>query len=284
LSGDSDRSGGGGRLFFAHGEGSWLFEAECDDCPGYVLDLRLSDPEGRPTAEARAEAYLRNVHEPACPGCKSRERWKEGTAPRSGIEVWWDAPSGEWFGAAPLHATGSAAWLPLGVRTYWARREAEASAAMLLEQGVPLRVVAHRSEVDPDVFAVLYDPEAGRWVLHAGCAACGGCELRLTPSGREAVERACAQARRCVERISRHGCPHCRSLRERASRREPDAPPTVWYDTFLGEWVAWQPMPGGGVTLPLGVSRYDADERRLLRAAADFHFGVGAPDADDELL
>jgi hypothetical protein len=284
LSGKSGSDGDGGRLYFAPGERRWLLEAECDGCAGYVLDLRVSDPEGRLAAEARAQAYLRNVHEPACPGCRSQERRRGGSSHQNGVEVWWDAPLGEWLGSAPLPGTGHAAWVPLGVRTYWARREAEAAAAMLLESGVPLRVAAHRSEVDPDAFTVLYDPESGRWVLRAGCHRCGGFELRLLAAGRGAIEWACSQARRCVERIGRDGCPHCRSLRERSVHRGPQERSTLWYDTSLGEWVAWQSIAGGGVTLPIGVARYDADERQLLQAGAAILFEDGGPGPEDELL
>jgi hypothetical protein len=169
------------------------------------------------------------------------------------------------------------------VRTYWARREAEVAAALLLEDGVPLRVAADRGEVDPDAFTVFYDVDASRWVLHAGCPDCGGCELPLLATGRGAIARACAQARRCVERIARTECLHCRSLRERSVSREPDDAPTLWFDTIAGEWVAWQPVEGGSVTLPIGVSRYDADERQLLMGAASLQLDDRWPDRDDEI-
>jgi hypothetical protein len=56
----------------------------------------------------------------------------------------------------------------------------------------------------------------------------------------------------------------------------------IWYDTLTGDWLAWQPLTAGGVTLPIGVGRYDADERQVLRAAARLHFDDGL-DRDDLL-
>ena len=257
---------GGGRLYYAAAEGSWLLEAPCEECAGFVLDLRVSDPTEMSTAQARADSYLRHVHRIACAGCESLERLKSEPPTGEGVEVWWDAASGEWLGSTIVD--GTSVCLPLGVRTYWARREAEAAGSMLLERGVPLRVAAHPAECDPDAYTIFYDVPAGRWALRTACPDCGGCDIRLIARGRGAVARACEQAQGCIERIAATECPNCRTLRERSIERDPDGPPALWFDTVLAGWVAWMPVEDGGVTMPVGLTRFDVNERQLLLAAS----------------
>jgi hypothetical protein len=271
---------GSGRVYLTDG-GRWLLRAECGDCSGYVLDLCVAGHGGGDTARARADAYMRNVHEVGCPACDTLERLARSDDAPLDTEVWWNPRAGEWHARFGIPGGSEPVFIGLGVHTYWARREAEAAAA-LMDQGVPLRVVAHREDLEPGAFTVLYDASTSRWVMHAGCAECGGCDLPLLARGRGAIDQACAQARRCLERILSTECPHCRSLRERSVCRDPDAPPVIWYDTLTGDWLAWQPLTAGGVTLPIGVGRYDADERQVLRAAARLHFDDGL-DRDDLL-
>jgi hypothetical protein len=91
------------------------------------------------------------------------------------------------------------------------------------------------------------------------------------------VETAAGEALRCLDRVADEGCPHCRTGRERDGSGESLEEPRLWYDTTEGEWVVWRPLGGAGrgITLPLGISRYDADESSLLRTASELLFGGG---------
>jgi hypothetical protein len=262
-------------LFYAPEAGDWFLEADCPSCDGYRLALRVPDPDKRLLAEVRASAFLEGVHRLSCLGCQARARRNGELEPAGELDVWWDPDAGEWMG--PLPGTPSVA-MPLGVRSYWARQEARTAASVLREPGpLPLRVAAEPAEVEPDCCTVFYDPARVRWRLRVACFDCGGFELRLSALGHGNVEAAAAEALRCLDRVADEGCAQCRSARERDGLRGAHDEPRLWYDTSAGEWVVWRPAgdPGHGVTLPLGISRYDADEGHLLRTASDLLFGRG---------
>jgi hypothetical protein len=205
-------------------------------------------------------------------GCQARARRRGDVRAADALDVWWDAGAGEWM--APVEGAA----MPLGIRSYWARQEARAAARLLAEAiPLPLRVAAEPADLDRDTCTVFYDPASGRWRLWVACFECGGCELRLTVLGRGNVEVAAAEALQCLDRLADEGCPHCRSERERAGAGEAGEEPRLWYDTTEGDWVVSRSLggPGTGITLPLGIRRYDADEGQLLRAASSLLFGRG---------
>jgi hypothetical protein len=88
------------------------------------------------------------------------------------------------------------------------------------------------------------------------------------------VEAACDEALACLELISREGCPHCRTERERNAVRATSDEPRIWYDTASRDWLIWQPIDGcdDGVTLPLGIPRFDARRALVYRSAAGLLF------------
>jgi hypothetical protein len=260
-------------VFFAHDEGDWFLRADCPNCTGYQLALRVPDPDKRLLAEVRASAFLEGVHSASCLGCQALARRQGDLTPVNELDVWWDPSAGEWM--APLNGAPGAA-MPLGVCSFWARQEARAAALVLRDSGpLPLRVAAEPSELDRDACTVFYDTPSGRWHLRVPCFDCEGVELRLAALGRGNLETACAEALRCLDRVADEGCPHCRSQQEREGTSHVSEEPRLWYDTTGGEWVVWRPLggPGHGLTLPLGIARYDADEGQLLRAASDVLFG-----------
>jgi hypothetical protein len=261
-------------VFFAPDEDDWVLRADCPHCAGYQLALRVRDPDKRLLAEVRASAFLEGIHSASCLGCHAVARRNGELDPASELDVWWDPSAGEWM--APLNGAPGAA-MPLGVRSYWARQEARAAARALRDSGpLPLRVAAEPSELDRDSCTVFYDTSSGRWHLRVGgCFDCEGFQLRLAALGRGNLETACAEALRCLDRVAEEGCPHCRSQREREGTWDTSDEPRLWYDTTQSEWVVWRPIggPGNGITLPLEIARYDADEGQLLRAASDALFG-----------
>jgi hypothetical protein len=259
-------------VFFAHDEGDWILRADCPRCMGYQLALQVPDPGKRLLAEVRASAFLEGIHSASCLGCHAAARRNGELPPASELDVWWDPSAGEWM--APLNGAPGAA-MPLGIRSYWARQEAQAGARVLRDSGpLSLRVAAEPSELEHDSCTVFYDTVSGRWHLHVACFDCDGFQLRLAALGRGHLETACAEALRCLDRVAGDGCPHCRSHREREETSDMSDEPRLWYDTARGEWVVWRPIgePGDGITLPLEIARYDADEGQLLRAASDVLF------------
>ena len=262
-------------IFYAPDARDWFLEADCPRCHGYRLALRVPDPGKRVLAEVRASAFLEGVHSVTCLGCQARARRRGELRPAGEHDVWWDPGAGEWM--APVRGAAGAA-MPLGVRSYWARQEARAAARLLHEPTpLPLRVAAEPGDVEWDACTVFYEPSRGRWRLRVACFECGGFELRLAALGRGNVDAATVEALQCIHRVVEDGCPHCRSESERDGAGEAGGEPRLWYDTTAGEWVVWRPLggAGNGVTLPLGISRYDADEGQLLRAASDLLFGRG---------
>jgi hypothetical protein len=77
-----------------------------------------------------------------------------------------------------------------------------------------------------------------------------------------------------LELVAREGCPHCRTKRERESARGEDHEPRIWFDTLTRDWLVWQPLEefDEGVTVPLGIGRYDARRAVVYRAAAALLF------------
>jgi hypothetical protein len=258
-------------------EGDWSVEAPCDDCGGYRMLLQVAEPEAAELASTRAAAFLGRIHaRGGCLGCEARS-WREGRTP-TGHEpqVWWDTDSGQWMVWAPLPGMNEGASLPLGIRTFWAPQEVRAAArAMTAGSRLPLRVATSADEVDRDAAATIYyDVGSGRWRLWAACLDCGGFELPLTSFGRGAVEAACDEALACLELLAREGCPCCRTRQERIADRAEEEEPRIWFDTHTRDWLVWQPLDGAdtGVTLPLGIGRFDARRPLVYRAAAALLF------------
>lgn len=250
-----------------------MVRADCQECGGYSLDLKVPEPDRRSLAQARAEAFLRRVHSNRCLGCHANAQRAVPRGAEYDPYLWWDTQTSEWMAwvALPGSPDGGVA-MPLGVRSVWALPEARA-ALTLIEQDLPLpiRIAESRRAVDPDVCSLFHDSGRGRWIFWAACSDCGGCEIKLTPTQATAYERACEEACAVVDRMAADGCPHCRSEREWAAWVLRDESPRLWYDTRTGEWVVWQPVEGtlDGVTLPLGLTRYDVDLSVLFRAASD---------------
>jgi hypothetical protein len=78
----------------------------------------------------------------------------------------------------------------------------------------------------------------------------------------------------CLDLVAREGCPHCRTRRERQAARSDEQEPRIWFDTITRDWLVWQPLEDcdEGVTLPLGIGRYDARRAVVYRAAAGLLF------------
>jgi hypothetical protein len=257
-------------------ERDWSVEAACPHCGGYRMLLHVRDPEHGRLAESRAAAFLTRIHaRGGCLGCEARV-WRSGDGPASSEpHVWWDTDTGQWMAWAHLPGSDASLSLPLGIRTFWAPQEVRAAARAIWSGGrLPLRVASEPDAVDPDASTIFYDVESGRWRLRAACFDCGGFELGLTSFGRGAVEAACDEAMSCLDLVAREGCPHCRTRRERDTNHQEDGEPRIWFDTITRDWLVWQPLEDftGGVTLPLGIGRYDARRAVVYRAAAALLF------------
>jgi hypothetical protein len=258
-------------------EGDWSVEAKCADCGGYRMLLQVRDPEGGELAATRASAFLARIHSRGgCLGCEARG-WRETPTPRGNDpQVWWDTETGQWMVWTNVPGFQHGASLPLGIRTFWAPQEVRAAARALTSgTRLPLRIAASPDEIDPrGASTIYYDTGSGRWRLHAACLECGGFELPMTSFGRGAVEAACDEALACLELIAREGCPCCRTRTERNAYRGEEDEPRIWFDTFSRDWLVWQPLEGadGGVTLPLGIGRFDARRPLVYRAAAALLF------------
>lgn len=257
-------------------ERDWSVEAACGRCGGYRMLLQVRDPEHGPLAETRAGAFLSRIHaRGGCLGCEART-WRNGEGPRTGEpRVWWDTDTSQWMAWAQMPGSDASLSLPLGISTFWAPQEVRAAARAIWSGGrLPLRVASEPDAVDPDASTIFYDVESGRWRLRAACFDCGGFELGLTSFGRGAVEAACDEAMSCLELVARESCPHCRTNRERGPGQREDAEPRIWFDTIMRDWLVWQPLEDfdDGVTLPLGIGRYDARRVVVYRAASALLF------------
>jgi hypothetical protein len=257
-------------------QGDWYVRASCEDCGGYRIGLEVAGDDNEEVARARAEAFLARVHaRGGCLGCEARH-WREGTAPSTPQpHVWWDTDTGQWMAWRELDGVDSGVSVPLGIKTFWAPQEVRAGARALWNSDrLPLRVARESDAIDRDAQTIFYDPQSGRWRLHVGCFECGGFELRLASFGRGAVESACDEALACLALIAREGCPNCRTRRERTVARSDDAEPCIWFDVEIADWVLWQSFDDGegGVTLPLGIGRFDARRTMVYKAAATLLF------------
>jgi hypothetical protein len=259
-------------------ESDWSVWASCDVCGGYRMLLQVSDPDGAELASTRATAFLARIHaRGGCLGCEARS-WRESPAPQGGEpQVWWDTETGQWMVWTSVPGVSAGASLPLGIRTFWAPQEVRAAARALTSGSrLPLRVATSPEEAGDGQggATIFYDVGSGRWRLRSGCLDCGGFELPLTSFGRGAVEAACDEALACLELLAREGCPSCRTTQERSAQRGEDDEPRIWFDTHTRDWLVWQPLAGadGGVTLPLGIGRFDARRPLVYRAAAALLF------------
>lgn len=253
----------------------WCVDIPCGDCGGYRMALQVRDAAQTELAESRARAFVTRVHgRGGCLACEARS-WREGHAPAVGdFHVWWDTDSGEWMAWGRLDGHEPGVSLPLGIHTFWAPQEVRAAArALWSSDRMPLRVACSPEDVASESSTTYYDAEVGRWKLKVACFDCEGFELSLTSFGRGAVEAACDEALACLDLVAREGCPSCRTRRERALEREGEEP-CVWYDTQSRDWMLWQPLGEleGGVTLPLGIGRFDARRAVVYRAAAGLLF------------
>ena len=259
-------------------ESDWSVQAPCGECGGYRMLLQVPDPEAGDLAATRAAAFLARIHaRGGCLGCEA-ESWRASPAPRRDREpqVWWDTQTAQWMVWTEVPGSEHGVSLPLGIRTFWAPQEVRAAArAITSGSRLPLRIATNADEVEDDAAStIFYDVGSGRWRLHAACPDCGGFQLPLTSFGRGAVEAACDEALACLELLAREGCPSCRSEQERNAERAEDGEPRIWFDTHVRDWLVWQPLEGaaGGVTLPLGIGRFDARRPLIYRAAAGLRF------------
>jgi hypothetical protein len=258
-------------------EGDWSVHAPCDECGGYRMLLQVGDATAGELATTRAAAFLARIHaRGGCLGCEARN-WRANPSPANGEpQVWWDTDTGQWMVWTSVPGAEHGASLPLGIRTFWAPQEVRAAARALTSGSrLPLRIATSPDEIDDDgASTIFYDVGSGRWRLRAACLDCGGFELPLTSFGRGAVEAACDEALACLELLAREGCPCCRTLQERGASRGDEDEPRIWFDTHLRDWLVWQPLDGaeGGVTLPLGIGRFDARRPLVYRAAAALLF------------
>jgi hypothetical protein len=257
-------------------EGDWSVDAPCEECGGYRMLLQVPQPENAELASTRAGAFLARIHaRGGCLGCEARG-WRENPNPRgTDAQVWWDTETGQWMVWAQIDGFADGVSLPLGIRTFWAPQEVRAAARALTSGSrLPLRIATSPGEIEPGSSTIFYDTASGRWRLHASCLDCGGFDMPLTSFGRGAVEAACDEALACLELIAREGCPCCRTRKERAAERGEDDEPRIWFDTLVRDWLVWQPLEGmdDGVTLPLGIGRFDARRPLVYRAAAALLF------------
>jgi hypothetical protein len=269
---------GGVDVTWEPAENDWSVHAPCGDCGGYRMKLQVADPDAGELASTRASAFLARIHaRGGCLGCEARN-WRENPAPSGpDTQVWWDTQTGQWMVWTAVPGFEHGASLPLGIRTFWAPQEVRAAARALTSgTRLPLRIATTPEAVaeDDGASTIFYDVGAGRWRLNAACPDCGGFELPLTSFGRGAVEAACDEGLACLELLAREGCPNCRTRHERAAVRGEDDEPRIWFDTQARDWLVWQPLMGAdeGVTLPLGIGRFDARRPLVYRAAAALLF------------
>jgi hypothetical protein len=276
MAGEADAPTG---ILYERADASWHLWVQCGRCGGHRLPLDLHEPAARARAEARAEAYL-DAAEGACLGCEAREWRSRVTPPADGeARVWWDVreDGGEWMAWQPLPGSRGGVSIPLGLRSYWARRAAQV-ARRALEQvdALPLRIALDPVAVESSVPTAFCAGRPAAWALWVPCFHCGGFELGLGVRGRGQVEAAGERARRCLARLASDGaCPRCVADRHR-HRRPPAGQVALWFDPEAGVWLLWQRLPGTteGVVLPLEISDYGVSEGDLHRAAADLVFAA----------
>jgi hypothetical protein len=258
-------------IFLANDAEDWALWAACPACTGYVLPLHVTDRGRWMEAAIRAQTFLARVHHRGCLGCESARR-RAGDASDREPELWWDTETADWMVDAEVE--DDVVSLPLDVRDYWAINEAAAAAAALTSDGPPVRVAPAVAVVDRSVPTVVHDPDEGRWLLWMPCDDCRGVVLPLRHIGRFAAPAAAGQAQRMIELVAEEGCPGCHAEEMRVG---PPAGVTseAWYDPTDDEWMLWQAMPGSpeGITLPLGVTGYDADRALLAEMAGRFLLG-----------
>ncbi|GAC1322236.1 MAG: hypothetical protein NVSMB25_17100 [Thermoleophilaceae bacterium] len=264
------------QVYFDTDLGDWCVTAACESCGGYTMALQVDAPDQRDLAESRAQAFVTRVHaRGGCLGCDARA-WRERRTPRSGdAHVWWDTETGQWMAWSELPGVPDGISLPLGIRTFWAPQEVRAAVrALISSERLPLRVAAEAAAIDDEASTIHFDSDLGRWMLRVACFGCGGFELPLTSFGRGAVEAACDEALGCLDLVAREGCPHCRTRCERDAVHDADQEPRIWFDTETRDWLVWQALEDyeEGVTLPLGIGRFDARRAAVYRAAASLLF------------
>jgi hypothetical protein len=115
----------------------------------------------------------------------------------------------------------------------------------------------------PDAPTVTYQALEGHWWLWSPCRQCGG--VALPVSDPQAARAPGADA-----------CPGCETHRRRLQPAGPD--PTVWYDTWLEDWVVRLPCQSlaEGVLMPMEMRWFDAAWSEIVRTAADIAFGADA--------
>jgi hypothetical protein len=102
------------------------------------------------------------------------------------------------------------------------------------------------------------------------CRVCGSARLPLR-------ERASRDASICARLALTDGpgkqpCPECATRRRRLEPAGAD--PTVWYDTWLSDWVVRLPCRGlrDGTLMPLGIRWFNAAWPEVYRAASDLAY------------
>jgi hypothetical protein len=108
---------------------------------------------------------------------------------------------------------------------------------------------------------VTYHALEGGWWLWWPCAVCGGAGLPLRHRPEDP-----GLVRDLV-------CPGCETHRRRLEPASLD--PTVWYDTWLEDWVVRLPCGGlkEGALLPMELRWFDTAWAEVIRVAADVAYG-----------
>ena len=101
-----------------------------------------------------------------------------------------------------------------------------------------------------------------RWWLRWACSDCGGVEVPLD------ARPGPFELEPLMSRLVTRRCPECETRRRRATLGVRG--PTVWYDTWLEEWVLQ--LPDCHVLVPLEIGGFDAHEARVYRAAGDIAY------------
>jgi len=111
------------------------------------------------------------------------------------------------------------------------------------------------------VATVTYRALEGGWWLWLPCRSCGGVALPLRDAPAD-------------ESLARdRWCPRCETLRRRLECSGPE--PTVWYDTWIEDWVVRLPCHGlrDGVLMPMEIRWFDTAWAEVIRVAADVVYG-----------
>jgi hypothetical protein len=116
----------------------------------------------------------------------------------------------------------------------------------------------------PGAPTVTYQALEPGWWLWLPCSRCGGVHVPLQDrlDGSEtAFDR---------------WCPGCETHQRRLEPVGSD--PTVWYDTWLEDWVVRLPCGGlrAGALLPMEIRWFDAAWAEVIRVAADLAYGPEA--------